>query len=258
MSKYNFNVTGAYRKTLAVTISEILGETQKYLGMPSAAYKIGEYTLSKTGVLEGPDNPSLIAWLAQRGFEPETFATTDSDDSVPDIDQHHPGKYAKTETTEEMIRLAERWMEGQPEPDQNTLTIQVPRDGFTPEKMDNLVRLVESKAPLLKKALGTEELPIRLANDTIDFPWFRLEGIDGEADAYGKFISALCDTAKAKTRVTAKAQVAYENESYALRVWLLGLGLIGPSYALARKLLGRKMNGNSSWRYGKPEAPATK
>jgi len=56
--------------------------------------------------------------------------------------------------------------------------------------------------------------------------------------------------------VTAKAQEAYENESYAMRVWLLGLGLIGPDYALARKLLGRNLDGNSSWRYGKPEAEA--
>ena len=42
-----------------------------------------------------------------------------------------------------------------------------------------------------------------------------------------------------------------------MRVWLIGLGLIGPEFKLARVLLGRNLGGNSSWRYGVPEkAPA--
>ena len=42
------------------------------------------------------------------------------------------------------------------------LTIEMPLDGFSPEKLENLQKLVYSKALLIKKALGTEELPITI------------------------------------------------------------------------------------------------
>ncbi len=57
-------------------------------------------------------------------------------------------------------------------------------------------------------------------------------------------------------RVTAKAPESFENEKFALRVWLIGLGMIGKEYALARKLLLKNLNGNSSWRYGAPDKAA--
>jgi hypothetical protein len=88
--------------------------------------------------------------------------------------------------------------------------------------------------------------------DSIQFPWFPAEPTEN-ADHWIQFIHALCETAKEKKRVTAKAQESFENEKFAMRVWLIGLGLIGKEYGQIRKLLAANLSGDSSWRFGKPE-----
>ena len=53
--KATYNVTGAARKDLVKKIEELTGEKAKYLGVPSCAYKIGDYEVSKDGTLSWPD-----------------------------------------------------------------------------------------------------------------------------------------------------------------------------------------------------------
>lgn len=140
----------------------------------------------------------------------------------------------------------------EPEETADRLTVEVPND-FTPEQIDNLAKMVIAKEPLLKKALGAEKLPIRVLEDKVAFPWFTLEK-PGDTSCYIQFIAALCNTAKEKKRVTAKAHESFENEKFSMRVWLIGLGMIGKEYGNARKLLGKNLGGESGWRYGKPES----
>ena len=59
------------RKALVKALTEILGTKSTYLGMPSAAYQIGEYHIAKDGLMTGPDNSDLMAALPESGFEPE-------------------------------------------------------------------------------------------------------------------------------------------------------------------------------------------
>lgn len=69
-----YNRTGAERKELVAAIAEITGEKSKYLGAPSMAYQIGDYQVSKEGILSGPDSEeaeSLIEELSSRGFAGE-------------------------------------------------------------------------------------------------------------------------------------------------------------------------------------------
>lgn len=284
--KISYDITGAERKALVAAISQELNTPVKYLGMPTAAYEVGNFHIDKTGTVTGPDNRDLVADLCGlHNFK----AVSEEYDDQPDIDQHHPGRYADPNMppTEEMLKHAEAWMEGQPEyedlaltereelglgrerredwqgengmhpsdvpefeaPDR--LTIEMPLRGFTPEKLDNLTKLVSAKATLLKAALGTDELPIQLTDDTILFPWFSGD-IDGEyAQAYTALISFLCKTALAKKRVTAKAKDIEGSAKYAMRCFLLSLGFIGDEYKAARKILLSKLEGNSSWKTDK-------
>ena len=106
--------------------------------------------------------------------------------------------------------------------------------------------------PLIEKALGVESIPIRVLENGIEFPWFRAEHAN-DMMAYAQFISALCTTAKEKKRVTAKPQEHFENERFTLRVWLIGLGLVGGQYSRIRQLLTKPLSGNGAWRYGLPE-----
>ena len=76
-----------------------------------------------------------------------------------------------------------------------------------------------------------------------------------EVDAYGKLIAALCKKAKECARVVAEDKTP-ENEKFTMRVWLMGLGMMGKEYANARKQLSKNLTGDSSWRFGKPEKKA--
>ena len=135
----------------------------------------------------------------------------------------------------------------------DTVCIEVPND-FTPEALDRLAAMVAAKEALIKKALSIDALPIEILSDRIAFPWFQAMEDGAHIDAYSQFITALCKTAKEKKRVNAKApEGGFENEAFAMRVWLIGLGLIGPEFKLARALMGKGLSGSSAWRYGPPE-----
>ncbi len=134
------------------------------------------------------------------------------------------------------------------------LTISMPRDFFTEQSMNNLLQLIANKETLLKHAFETESLAINECEETIEFPWFTIKQ-DGDADAYAKFITMLCEFAKNLQRVVNKPD-ASDNEKYAFRCFLLRLGMIGSDYKAARKVLLRNLTGSSAFRHGKPKGGA--
>jgi len=85
---------------------------------------------------------------------------------------------------------------------------------YPAEAIDRLRKLVDSKAPLLKMALGADELPIQVEGKLIRFPWFPC---DGNAAAYTQLVMALCGTAKEKRRVNARPQKEYPNPRFTMR-----------------------------------------
>jgi hypothetical protein len=290
--KISYNLTGAERKALVGVISQVLNAPTKYLGMPTAAYEVGNYHIDKTGTVTGADDCDLVAALReQHDFK----AVSEDYDEYPDIDQHHPGRYADPNVplTEGMLEHAKAWMEGQPEyedlkltereelglgrarredwhgedgmqpsdvpePDSSDcLTIEFPLKGFTPEKLDNLSKLVNAKAALLKAALGANELPIQMSDDTLRFPWFCAD-IDGEhVKAYAALIGLLCKTALVKKRVTAKEKPIEGSSRYAFRCFLLSLGFIGDEHKAARKILLSKLDGSASRKDKRKEEAAS-
>ena len=66
-----FAEAGGSRKAMVAAIAEITGEKPRYLGMPSQAFEIGRYSVSKEGMLCGPDCNDLIQQLIKRGFPAE-------------------------------------------------------------------------------------------------------------------------------------------------------------------------------------------
>lgn len=135
-----------------------------------------------------------------------------------------------------------------------TLTISMQRDFFTEQSMNNLLQLIANKETLLKHALNTESLAVNECEETVEFPWFTVEK-DGDADAYAKFITMLCEFAKNLQRVVNKPD-ASDNEKYAFRCFLLRLGMIGEEYKPVRRVLLRRLTGSSAFRHGKPEGGA--
>lgn len=258
--RISYSITGDKRKSLVGAISQALSAPIRYLGMPTATYEVGGFTITKTGELIGPDDRDLVLTIQEsHGFA----AINEEYDETPDIDQHHPGQYADPgePPTEAMLKQAEAWMEGMPaceafdrttEADTpNRLTIEMPSEGFDDTVLSNLEKMVSSKAILIRKALGTEALPITRTADRLQFPWFQ-PTTDGETlDAYARFIVALCAAAKTQKRVIAREKPV-ENEKFAFRVFLIRLGMIGDDYKSARRILLRNLSGNSAFRNGRP------
>lgn len=129
------NLNGTTRKALVAAIAEITGERPIYRKMPTCNYDIGDITVTKDGNIIYPDDSDILAVLAEVGF------TAKSDDAE--------------EHTENI-----------------GLTVSLPEEGFTEASLENLRKLVDAKANLITKALGTDRLDIRVAGNKVSFPWW--------------------------------------------------------------------------------------
>lgn len=233
--KIEFNRTGAERKVLVTAIGEILEVKPKYKGMPSAAYEIDYFTVTKDGTLEFDDRAdseeieNLLERLANRGIVADPAETAQN----------------WLEASAEELSAES---ENRPQEANVGFTVALPREDFTDNALENLQKLVDSKATLMKKALAVDALPVEVTEERVSFPWFSETDSDS-AKAYTHFVTALCDMAKSQKRITAKEKAA-ENEKYVFRCFLLRLGFIGAEYKEERKILLRNLTGSSAFKGG--------
>lgn len=208
-----YNVTGPDRKRLVQAIEQILESDAKYLGVPSCAYQVDNFTISKDGILSFDDKTNsseaeqLIERLSEMGFEAEIEEVTDG------------------------------------------LCIELPLKDTTEAAIDKLRRMVDSKATLIKKALGADSLEIEVTEERIRFPWFDRIPEPEVISATSHFLGHLLDAAKSHKRVTAKEKVT-DNEKYTFRCFLLRLGFIGDEFKETRRTLLRNLNGSAAFRTG--------
>ncbi|MCR5510373.1 MAG: virulence protein [Lachnospiraceae bacterium] len=227
--RIEFNRTGKDRKELVTKIAEITGIKSNYRGAPTMAYDIGEFVVTKNGAVESDDTDALEALVESLAFAGIISANT-AEEEAPDTEA------ALEETTAE------------PTGDGMELTIEMPREKFTDEAIENLKRITESKGVLFKKAFETDELPINVTDEKVAFPWFR--NADAEAvKAYTHFIEEICSMAINQKHVSAKEK-DFENEKYAFRCFLLRLGFIGAEYKEERKILLKNLTGSSAFKSG--------
>ena len=135
-------------------------------------------------------------------------------------------------------------------------TLTMPREDFTETQVDNLEKIIASKAGLIRKALDCEDPIVILTEDRVVFPWFKRMLGSGESMAVMHFITALCRMAKNAKRITAKEKEV-PNEKYAFRCFLLRLGFIGAEYKETRKRLLERLEGSSAFRTPEEEQAET-
>lgn len=228
MNKH-FHVKGEERKRLVKVIAEILGEKAKYLGVPSCAYQVGAYRISKEGEVTCEDEPSeqdQRVWEACKtaGFQAEE-----------DEMQEEP----QQEEVESSVEQESN----------HSLTIKLPREQFTDEQLENLQKLIHGKESLFKQALAIEELPVQITDEKIIFPWFSSPLTAEEVTAYTQLIAALGEMAKTAKLVTLKEKEV-ENPKYTFRCFLLRLGFIGKEYKQSRKILLKNLTGSAAFKSG--------
>ena len=234
-----YHLEGSERKALLAVMREILQDTPKYMGPPTFSFEIGPYTIDRHGTLHCPDHldSTQIAMLI-RELERDGYVGERIDEPAKPAEQQvieTPRKEIVTPTLDNLDRLS----------------VEMPRDGMTPTAMENLRRLVASKATLLKKALATDSLSITERADRIEFGWFRPTDDQVEIAAYYQLVQGLCELARTQKRVSATEQEV-ENDKYAFRCFLLKLRFIGREYKDSRRVLLQHLSGNAS--YAKPKA----
>lgn len=229
-----YNVTGARRKELVKVISDTTGAKAEYKFMPTCNYEIDYFTVTKDGTLlfddraDSEEVEQLLEAIVAAGFECEP---QDGEGSA----------------VEEVSGTSDN----APQAATEGLAVGIPRDSLSDAAIENLQRIVDSKAALMKKALGTDSLPIEVTDEKVSFPWFTQ--MDGDsAKAYTHLVSALCEMARNAKRVTA-TEKEVDNEKYAFRCFLLRLGFIGAEYKTERKILLKNLTGSSAFKNGGAE-----
>lgn len=217
ITEIDFKVKGEERKELAYAIGESLGMPVKYTRTPKFDYLIGDCILDKNGVFHtsGDLSESKLKLILERFYKGEPIQQSE----LP---------------ADETVKA-------------NALSISVPRNMFTDDKLENLQKLIEGKQTLMKHAFQAEQLDVKITDDQISFPWFPLASEPDAVNAYTEFISKLCDLAIKLKRVSLTDKEV-ENEKYAFRCFLLRLGFIGDDSKAARRILLKNLSGNAAFR----------
>lgn len=229
------------RKDIVKVISEHFGVESKYLGAPSFAYEIK--TPRETYIVNR-EGKIVTAAGEEVGLE-ELLGGPEAEDEITSYD------------------------------------LEIPMKGHTGKTLRNLVNMIYSKQPLIKKALGLEENIIEddfvtkineVCIDSLESFKEALEGIDEgshpgidfdfqeetitfkylENEAAIKLFALINRNAKAQKRALAKVKPT-DNEKYTFRTWITRLGMVGDEYKETRKELLQNLSGNSAFRKGKKE-----
>lgn len=269
----DFNVTGEERKRLVRAISEYTGADSHYLGVPSCAFQVDYFTISKDGCVSFDDRADseeiegLIETLAQQGFvsqssnlgcEAEPEATEAATLEGNGSEGSNPSERAGADTEADVPSEGESADEDTDEPEDGPfdededeeedlgMTACLPMEGLDDWALENLRKLVSAKGALIRKALSADRLDINVGEGGLEFPWWDTMPEQDEVPAYLDFITALSRMAREAKRVTAREKDV-ENEKYAFRCFLIRLGFVGNDYKAQRKILLRNLSGSSAF-----------
>ena len=244
--KVNYNIQKEERKAMVGIVGKVLNTKPVYCGAPSFSYKVGAFEITKDGGLCFDDalDEATVARV-RTALREEGFMSDGGEDEACCADTG-ADELSRTEAAVDDLTPAETAVE---EPDEDSLSISLPRSLFTETALKNLDALLRSKGRLIRHAFDIKEATYTLTNDRITFAWLHGTITDETAKAYAEFISKLCEMARMQKRVTAKEKIV-DNEKYAFRCFLLRLGMIGNAYKESRKILLQNLTGSSAFKSG--------
>ena len=142
-----FNIEKSQRKALAQKIGELADMDVRYCGVPSCAYEIDFFTLSKDAVLSFSDRSDtdivevVLNGLADAGYDSETITPPEGTDEA-DAEEDAP---------------EESDTESEDKPNSGfplNASISFPLADHTVQSLTNLICMIHSRGPLLSKATG--------------------------------------------------------------------------------------------------------
>ena len=231
--------------------------------------------------VEGQPDEELEATAEESSVAEEPSEDTESTEETAEDDSAD-----EDDSTEEEEPISEEQPSTEEQPateDVDELTISLPMAGHTAQSIRNFLNLMYSRSPLLNKAMGTnfsvsnslldalEQASTRTVDEMLDeLEEYRLgagnTGMTGicvtaekismtfagpltqdKVSAYTELCSAMNRMAVTQKRIQAKT-VNDANEKYALRIWLIRLGLNGDEHKALRKLLMQNLSGHAAFR----------
>ena len=209
MTRIPFSPNKRGRKKLAEALAAHLGVNPVYAGTPSFDYLIGQARLDRDWVLHLPENI-------------DTDALTE------------------TVITAGFAPTSENY----------GLTLAFPTTRWDEATAAKLEALLAAKGALIAKALVIPATPMAIdeAEGTVEFAWFDQLPDAEVIEAVSVLIQLMIEHAKTATRVSAKPAKTGGNDKYAMRCWLLRLGMIGDNYKHVRRVLLANLEGNAAWK----------
>ena len=202
-------VSGQERKVIAAVLGEVLEAPVKYAGVPSCAYEVAGWTISKEGFLISP--------------------SYDAEDAPA------------VKTVMDALKIAGVAADGR-------LEVQISAEGADEMALSNLDKILKIKETLIRKSLEAQgEIAARLEDGKLIFDFFRATINKDEISACVLLMMRIWEQAQTLRRVVAKEQ-AVDNEKYAFRCFLLHLGFIGDRYRQERKVLLARLDGNMAFK----------
>ena len=202
-------VSGQERKVIAAVLGEVLEAPVKYAGVPSCAYKVAGWTISKEGL------------LISSPFDAE---------DAPAV-----------KTVMDALKIAGVAADGM-------LEVQISAEGADEAALFNLDKILRSKESLIRKSLEAQgEIAASLEDGKLIFGFFRATTNKEKISACVLLMMRIWEQAKTLRRVVAKEQ-AVDNEKYAFRCFLLRLGFIGDRYRQERKVFMARLEGNMAFK----------
>lgn len=181
-----YEMKGAERKKLVQAIEDLISYKAKYLGMPSAAYEIGTFTVSKEGTV-----------------------TSTANENLEDLEKILAGDYGISLKTSEPVAT-------------QGLTVAITRNNVNLSKLE---KILGNKGDLIKKALGITDLEIKEDEEKVSFHWFENTDKE-HLMTYTKFIEALCKMSVNAKRINESSKEVinkkYAFRCFLLRLGFIG------------------------------------
>jgi len=235
------------RKELVKKLAEHLETASTYLGAPTFAYQVGDYTVDRHASIRNANGEAVTL-------------------------EEVLGDGAKEEMELENADILSR------EP--VSLEVGIPLEGYEGKSLRNLLHLIYNNQSLIKKSLELnndlvsqemiealkqermttlehfKEAMAKADSPYIDFDYdqetitFKLEtnGKPEKMHAATQLLGLVNIAARRRKRNVTAQTKSTDNEKFTFRTWLLNLGMIGDEYKPTRKVLLKNLTGNSSYR----------
>lgn len=219
------------RKEIVQQLAQYLNVTSKYLGVPSFAYQVGDYTVGRDGDIT--NKAGEIVTLEQIINTSETTPYIDTAVITLPMDGHDVRSlenliymfYSRQELIKKALNFSDDMLDKE----------------FVEELKDTPPTSIEG---FINLARG-ECYGIYFEADTITFT---SPNTDPEAiRAFTDLVGLINEKAK-ELKYTSHKPVQTDNEKYTFRTWLMRLGMIGPEYKVTRKVLLQNLSGNTAFR----------